>query len=49
MVLFHGPLQEFPCRADFPPAVVDEADYSGSTAQMLSFVQTHRPQRVAAG
>ena len=30
-----------------PPAVVDEADYSGSTAQMLSFVQTRRPQRVA--
>jgi quinolinate synthase len=30
-----------------PPAVVDEADYAGSTAQMISFVAEHRPRRVA--
>lgn len=29
------------------PEVVDEADYSGSTAQMLRFVETERPSRVA--
>ncbi len=30
-----------------PPEVVDEADYAGSTAQMISFVAEHRPRRVA--
>jgi len=30
-----------------PPEVVDEADYSGSTAQMIKFVADHRPKRVA--
>ena len=30
-----------------PPEVVDEADYAGSTAQMISFVAERRPQRVA--
>ncbi|MCW3159001.1 quinolinate synthase NadA [Micropruina sonneratiae] len=30
-----------------PPEVVDEADFSGSTAQMLTFVGTHRPKRLA--
>lgn len=30
-----------------PPEVVDEADFSGSTAQMLNFVGTHRPKRLA--
>ncbi|MFT3859827.1 quinolinate synthase NadA [Micropruina sp.] len=30
-----------------PPEVVDEADYSGSTAQMIRFVAEHRPNRVA--
>ena len=30
-----------------PPEVVDEADYAGSTAQMVGFVGRHRPRRVA--
>lgn len=30
-----------------PPAVVDVADYAGSTAQMVDFVATHRPRKVA--
>ena len=30
-----------------PPEVVDEADYAGSTAQMISFVAERRPRRVA--
>jgi quinolinate synthase len=30
-----------------PPNVVDAADYAGSTAQMVSFVATEHPQRVA--
>lgn len=30
-----------------PPEVVDEADYAGSTAQMVSFVAENRPARVA--
>jgi quinolinate synthase len=30
-----------------PPAVVDAADYAGSTAQMVDFVATQQPQRVA--
>jgi quinolinate synthase len=30
-----------------PPEVVDEADYAGSTAQMLDFVDTMKPARVA--
>ncbi len=30
-----------------PPEVVDEADYAGSTAQMVGFVGQHRPRRVA--
>ena len=30
-----------------PPEVVDEADYAGSTAQMINFVAQQRPQRVA--
>ncbi len=30
-----------------PPEVVDEADYAGSTAQMVSFVAEKRPARVA--
>ena len=30
-----------------PPEVVDEADYAGSTAQMLNFVEVRRPLRVA--
>lgn len=30
-----------------PPEVVDEADFSGSTAQMQRFVETRRPTRVA--
>ena len=30
-----------------PPEVVDEADYAGSTAQMISFVAERRPKRVA--
>jgi len=30
-----------------PPEVVDEADYSGSTAQMIKFVADNRPKRVA--
>lgn len=30
-----------------PPEVVDEADYAGSTAQMVGFVGEHRPRRVA--
>ena len=45
-------------RADYPqvtvlahpectPEVVDEADYAGSTAQMVGFVGRHRPRRVA--
>ena len=30
-----------------PPGVVDEADYSGSTAQMVKFVDARRPLKVA--
>ncbi|MFT4296008.1 MAG: quinolinate synthase NadA [Micropruina sp.] len=30
-----------------PPEVVDEADYAGSTAQMIDFVADRRPKRVA--
>jgi quinolinate synthase len=30
-----------------PPAVVDVADYAGSTAQMVDFVATRQPERVA--
>ena len=30
-----------------PPDVVDEADFSGSTAQMIKFVADNRPKRVA--
>ena len=30
-----------------PPEVVDEADFAGSTAQMINFVAQQRPQRVA--
>lgn len=30
-----------------PPEVVDEADYAGSTAQMINFVDKRRPTRVA--
>lgn len=30
-----------------PPVVVDAADYAGSTAQMVDFVATQKPQRVA--
>ncbi|MEZ5086280.1 MAG: quinolinate synthase NadA [Tessaracoccus sp.] len=30
-----------------PPEIVDEADYAGSTAQMISFVAERRPERVA--
>lgn len=30
-----------------PPEVVDEADFSGSTAQMIKFVAEKRPKRVA--
>jgi len=30
-----------------PPEVIDEADMSGSTAQMLDFVEAQRPERVA--
>lgn len=30
-----------------PPEVVDEADYAGSTAQMITFVADRRPTRVA--
>ncbi len=30
-----------------PPEVVDEADYAGSTAQMVNFVADHHPSRVA--
>lgn len=30
-----------------PPAVVDEADYAGSTAQMVDYVGTRRPRRIA--
>lgn len=30
-----------------PPEVVDEADYAGSTAQMVSFVEAKRPRKVA--
>lgn len=30
-----------------PPDVVDEADFAGSTAQMLTFVDVQRPRRVA--
>lgn len=30
-----------------PPEVVDEADYAGSTAQMVSFVEARRPLTVA--
>jgi len=30
-----------------PPAVVDEADFAGSTAQMQRYVETRRPVRVA--
>ena len=30
-----------------PPEVVDEADYAGSTAQMIGFVAERRPKRVA--
>ncbi|MFT3834908.1 MAG: quinolinate synthase NadA [Micropruina sp.] len=30
-----------------PPEVVDEADYAGSTAQMIGFVADRRPKRVA--
>jgi len=30
-----------------PPAVVDEADYAGSTAQMVGYVAAHLPKRIA--
>ena len=30
-----------------PPEVVDEADYAGSTAQMVKFVDAKRPLKVA--
>lgn len=30
-----------------PPEVVDEADYSGSTAQMIQFIQKNRPSKIA--
>jgi len=30
-----------------PPEVVDEADYAGSTAQMVDFVDAKRPLKVA--
>jgi quinolinate synthase len=30
-----------------PPEVVDEADYAGSTAQMINFVTERKPKRVA--
>jgi len=30
-----------------PPEVVDEADYSGSTAQMIQFIQKNRPAKIA--
>lgn len=30
-----------------PPAVVDEADFAGSTAQMVTFVDAKRPKQVA--
>ncbi|MCA0296345.1 MAG: quinolinate synthase NadA [Actinobacteria bacterium] len=30
-----------------PPAVVDEADFAGSTAQMVKFVEARRPLKVA--
>ena len=30
-----------------PPEVVDEADYAGSTAQMIQFIQKNRPSKVA--
>ena len=30
-----------------PPAVVDEADYAGSTAQMVDYVGGRRPRRIA--
>ncbi|GAA2180770.1 quinolinate synthase NadA [Brooklawnia cerclae] len=30
-----------------PPAVLDEADYAGSTAQMVAFVAARQPERVA--
>ncbi len=30
-----------------PPEVVDEADYAGSTAQMISFIQKNRPAKIA--
>jgi quinolinate synthase len=30
-----------------PPEVVDEADYAGSTAQMISFIQKNKPSKIA--
>jgi len=30
-----------------PPDVVDEADYSGSTAQMIQFIQKNQPKKIA--
>ena len=30
-----------------PPEVVDEADYAGSTAQMIQFIQKNRPSKIA--
>jgi quinolinate synthase len=30
-----------------PPEVVDEADYAGSTAQMIQFIQKNRPAKIA--
>jgi quinolinate synthase len=30
-----------------PPEVVDEADYAGSTAQMIRFIQKNRPAKIA--
>ena len=30
-----------------PPDVVDEADYAGSTAQMIQFIQKNRPSKIA--
>jgi quinolinate synthase len=30
-----------------PPEVVDEADYAGSTAQMIQFIQKNKPSKIA--
>lgn len=42
----HGNLTVM-AHPECPPEVVDEADYAGSTAQMIQFIQKNKPAKIA--